>query len=91
MKIIILGSGTLHPSLKRTASGIIVKPGDNSILIDSGSGIYYKLIHAGIDFHDIGYFFYTHYEHPDHINDLPFIIFAKKYDTKDFKKDIRVF
>ncbi len=86
--IIILGSGTLSPSLTRTAAGLAIIIDNDPLLFDSGSGIYYKLAHAGIDFHDITYFFYTHYEHPDHVNDLPFILFAKKYDERDHKRDI---
>ena len=88
MKIVILGSGTLSPSINRTAAGIIIGINNDLILLDSGSGIYYKLAKAGIYFHDISHVFYSHYEHPDHINDLPFILFAKKYDIKDFKKNI---
>lgn len=88
MKITILGSGTLSPSTKRTAAGIIIELNRNLLLFDSGSGVYYKIANAGFDFHEISYFFYTHYEHPDHVNDLPFILFAKKYDSRENKKDI---
>ena len=43
MKIIIFGSGTLSPSPDRTAAGILLKINNDLILLDSGSGIYYKL------------------------------------------------
>ncbi|MBN2041389.1 MAG: MBL fold metallo-hydrolase [Spirochaetes bacterium] len=88
MKIIFLGTGTLSPYAKRTAAGIIIKLDTNLLLLDSGSGVYYKIAKAGIDFHKISHFFYTHYEHPDHVNDLPFILFAKKYDTRENKSNI---
>lgn len=90
MEIIILGSGTFSPSLKRTSAGLIIKIKKDPILFDSGSGIYFKLAHAGIDFHDISNIFYTHYEHPDHVHDLPFIIFAKKYDKRENKKNLLI-
>lgn len=90
MKITVLGSGTLSPSVRRTAAGILIEHENDLILLDSGSGIYYKLALAGIDFHEILYLFYSHYEHPDHINDLPYILFAKKYESRENKKDIAV-
>ncbi len=81
MKIIILGSGTLVPTVNRQAPGIVIKIGDEPLLFDSGSGVIYKLPAAGIDYKKINHIFYTHYSHPDHINDLPYIIFTNKYDN----------
>lgn len=81
MEITIIGSGTLSPSLKRQSAGIIIKIYDKILMFDSGSGVFYKLLSAGIDYKNINDIFYSHFIHPDHINDLPFIIFANIYDN----------
>ncbi len=90
MEIIILGSGTLVPTAKRQAPGLIIKIGDNPILFDSGSGVVYKLPIADIDYKKINYLFYTHYSHPDHVNDLPYILFTNKYDNPGRDKAIKI-
>lgn len=81
MEITIIGAGTLVPSLNRQAAGIVIKIGEKYLLFDSGSGVFYKLLSAGIDYKKIDDFFYSHFEHPDHINDLPFFIFANMHDN----------
>lgn len=73
MNLIILGSGTCVPSLKRNAPGYYLEVLDKKILIDCGSGIILQLERAGKSYKDIDAVFITH-THPDHISDLmPFI------------------
>lgn len=75
MELIILGSGTAIPSLKRGSPGLVVKVGEKSILFDSGSGTLVKLLAAGITLLDLDYAFYSHF-HPDHTADLVPLLFA---------------
>ncbi len=78
MELIILGSGTCVPSLKRSSSSLIIKAGGKVLLFDSGSGTIRRMLEAGITYHDIDYIFYTHI-HPDHVSDLVPFIFTSKY------------
>ncbi|MFH1625101.1 MAG: MBL fold metallo-hydrolase [Pseudomonadota bacterium] len=90
MQLIILGSGVGVPALKRSAPGLCVKVENRPILFDSGSGCAYQLPKVGVDYHQIDYIFYTHVDHPDHINDLSEIVFANKYDYPRRKNDLNV-
>ncbi len=56
-----------------------VEAGETRILLDSGSGAAYQLAKAGLNYYEFDHLLYTHYAHPDHINDLPELIFANKY------------
>ncbi len=78
MELIILGSGTCAPSLKRSSPALIIKAGGKVLLFDSGSGTIRRMLEAGITYHDIDYIFYTHI-HPDHVSDLVPFIFTSKY------------
>ncbi len=75
MKLIVLGSGTCVPSLKRNAPGYYLQAGDTEILVDCGSGILLQLERAGKSYKDIDALFITHI-HPDHISDLMPLIHA---------------
>lgn len=73
MRLIVLGSGTCVPSLKRNAPGYYLNVSDKEILIDCGSGTLLQLEKAGKSYKSIDAVFITH-THPDHISDLvPFI------------------
>ena len=73
MKLVVLGSGTCVPSLKRGAPGYLLIVCDKQIVIDCGSGTLLQLEKAGKSYQSIDAVFLTH-THPDHISDLiPFI------------------
>ncbi|MBW2145630.1 MAG: MBL fold metallo-hydrolase [Deltaproteobacteria bacterium] len=78
MDIIVLGSGTGTPSVRRSPSSLTVKAGGLRVLIDSGSGTLRRLAEANIPVQSIHHIFYTHF-HPDHTADLGPILFALKY------------
>jgi len=78
-KVTILGSGTGVPLKSRHAPGLVVKAGKTQILLDSGSGAAYQIAAAGLKYYDFDHLFYSHYTHPDHINDLAELVFANKY------------
>jgi ribonuclease BN (tRNA processing enzyme) len=77
-ELIILGSGTGIPSLRRGFPGLLVFSDDSIILIDSGSGTLRRMLEVGITYQDIDLLLYTH-THPDHVSDLVPILFASKY------------
>jgi ribonuclease BN (tRNA processing enzyme) len=89
MELIILGSGTCVPSLKRGSSGLVVKVDGKIILIDSGSGTLERLLKAGITYRDVDVICYTHV-HPDHISDLVPFLFTCSYGALTRQKDLLI-
>lgn len=69
MKLIVLGSGTCVPSLKRNAPGYYLEADGCRILVDCGSGTLLQLEKAGRSYRDIDAVFITH-KHPDHFADI---------------------
>ncbi len=84
MKLIVLGSGTCVPSLKRNAPGYYLEAKDCKILIDCGSGTLLQLERAGKSYKNIDAVFITH-KHPDHFADLMPLIHALRATPK-FKR-----
>ena len=78
MKVIILGSGTITPSLERSASAVFTRDGQTNLLIDIGPGVMKRLTEAGVSLTDVSHLFITHF-HPDHTGELASFIFANKY------------
>lgn len=78
MKITILGSGTCVPSLKRSASAVLVETGSCKLLIDAGPGTLRRLLECGLTIFDVTHVLITHF-HPDHVAELVPLIFATKY------------
>ncbi|MBI3600254.1 MAG: ribonuclease Z [Nitrospinae bacterium] len=89
MELIILGSGTCVPSLKRGSPGLIIKAGGEFLLFDSGSGTIRRMLEAGITYNDIDYIFYSHI-HPDHVADLVPFLFASKYADMPREKNLDI-
>ena len=89
MELIILGSGTCVPSLKRGSSGLVVKTDGKIILIDSGSGTLERLLKAGITYRDVDVICYTHV-HPDHISDLVPFLFTCRCGDLPRQKDLLI-
>ena len=86
-ELIILGSGTGVPSLKRGAPGLVVVTEGSRILIDSGPGTLRRLLEVGLTYHDMDLLLYTHI-HPDHVSDLVPFLFASKYSDLPRKRDL---
>jgi ribonuclease BN (tRNA processing enzyme) len=87
MELIILGSGTGVPSLKRGSPGFLVKTENQSILLDGGSGTLVRMLQAGVTYKDLDSVLYTHI-HPDHCADLVPLLFACKYQEEPRQKDL---
>jgi ribonuclease BN (tRNA processing enzyme) len=75
MKLIVLGSGTCVPSLKRNAPGYYLEAKGRQVLVDCGSGTLLQLERAEKSYKDIDAVFITHL-HPDHFADLMPLIHA---------------
>ena len=86
-ELIVLGSGTGVPSLRRGSPGLALISEGARVLIDSGSGTLRKLLEAKINYLDLDLLLYTH-THPDHIADLVPILFASKYSDFPRQKDL---
>jgi ribonuclease BN (tRNA processing enzyme) len=86
-EVIVLGSGTGIPSLRRASPGLLVFSENTTILIDSGPGILRRMLEAGATYQDIDLILYTHI-HPDHVSDLVPILFACKYAELPREKEL---
>jgi ribonuclease BN (tRNA processing enzyme) len=86
-EIIIIGSGTGAPSLRRGSPGLIVRSEHAVALIDSGSGTLRKMLEVGITYLDLDLLLFTH-THPDHTSDLVPILFACKYAGQPRQKEL---
>ena len=86
-ELIILGSGTGVPSLKRGSPGFLVVTEGVNILIDSGPGTLRRMLEVGITYHDIDLLLYTHI-HPDHVSELVPFLFACKYSDLPRERDL---
>jgi len=89
MELIILGSGTGVPSLRRGSPAALLKTGHQSILLDSGSGTLQKMLQAGVTYKDVDAVLYSHI-HPDHAADLVPLVFACKYQEAPREKDLLI-
>jgi ribonuclease Z len=78
MRLTILGSGYFIPTQNRNTSGYLLQIGNESVLLDSGSGTIRQLAQAGHSFLHIKRIFYSHL-HLDHIAEFLPILFSRKY------------
>jgi ribonuclease BN (tRNA processing enzyme) len=78
MELIVLGSGTGVPSLRRGSPALAVIAAGRLLLLDLGSGALRALLSHGLNFSEIDIFALTHL-HPDHLGDLVPFLFATRY------------
>jgi ribonuclease BN (tRNA processing enzyme) len=86
-ELILLGSGTGIPSLRRGSPGILLLSESSKVLIDSGPGILRRMLEVGITYQDIDLLLYTHI-HPDHVSELVPILFACKCAESPRQRDL---
>ena len=86
-ELIVLGSGTGVPSLRRGSPGLLFIIESSRLLIDSGAGVLRRMLEVGMTYRDIDLLLYTHI-HPDHTSDLVPILFACKYADLPREKDL---
>jgi len=85
LSVIILGSGTCVPSLKRSSCSVLLRTGDNILLFDSGAGTMRRLLEAGVEIFDVSFIFFSHF-HPDHTGELAPFLFSNKYPDGSHRK-----
>lgn len=74
MKLLLLGTGSPLPSLRRASTGHWIDAGADKIIIDLGPGAMHRLLESGIDPTSVTAIFLSHL-HFDHIGDLPRLLF----------------
>ncbi|MEJ2671975.1 MAG: ribonuclease Z [Deltaproteobacteria bacterium] len=78
MELIVIGSGTGVPSLRRGAPCLAVQAGGRLLVLDLGAGSLRALLRCGLNFSAIDVLALTHL-HPDHVGDLIPFLFATRY------------
>lgn len=86
-ELVVLGSGTGIPSLRRASPGLLLFSENFRILIDSGPGALRRMLKTGVTYREIDLVLYTHL-HPDHTADLIPILFACKYGDLPREKEL---
>lgn len=82
MEVTVVGSGTVVPRLVRRQSCVVVRTGDETLVLDLGSGAVRGMLHAGLDPFAVDRVFFTHF-HPDHTVDVVPLLFALKYGAEE--------
>ncbi|NIA30343.1 MAG: MBL fold metallo-hydrolase [Actinobacteria bacterium] len=78
MQLVVLGSGTCAPTLKRSTACYYVQMSGQHILLDVGFGSIRRTLQAGIDYREIDFIIITHI-HLDHVGDLAPLVMALRY------------
>lgn len=82
---VILGSGTIVPSLDRSACSVLLKMGSTRLVLDTGPGTIRRLLQADTTIFDVSHICYSHF-HPDHVGELIPFLFATKYPDASLQK-----
>ena len=77
-EVVILGSGTCVPSVRRAGPAACLRTGGVTVLVDSAAGTLRQMAAAGIAMDSVDHIFYTHL-HPDHVGEFVPFVFASKY------------
>lgn len=89
MKVKILGSGTLNPSLERGSPSYLVTVKGTNILVDIGPSVVRRLFEYGFSANDIDIIVLTHF-HVDHTIDLSTFFFVSNYGVTERTKPLLV-
>jgi ribonuclease Z len=73
--ITLLGTGGPRPDVARGATSLLIRAGDDAILIDAGRGVVRQLASAGVNLPAINPVLITHH-HYDHIGELHDVILS---------------
>ncbi|NDY42741.1 MBL fold metallo-hydrolase [Dissulfurirhabdus thermomarina] len=78
LELIILGSGTCVPSLRRAGPAVCLRAGGRTLLVDAAAGTLRQLVRAGVAHDQVDAVLFTHL-HPDHVGEFVPFLFAMKY------------
>ena len=90
LELTILGSGTAIPNAERFPSGVLVRGGGETILVDVGPGTLRRLPEAGVGLEQISTVLLTHY-HTDHTADLASLLFGLRNPRYRGREPLRIF
>ena len=90
VRIVLLGTGSPAPSLKRQSSSYLVQVGDDVILLDHGTGSHARLLEAGYRATDVTHLFLSHL-HYDHMIDYPRLLVQRWDQSAGRKPELKVF
>ena len=76
MKLTFLGTGSALPTGTRFQTGLLVRAGENSLLVDCGSGVLHGLASTDVGYEGVETVLLTHH-HLDHVSDLPVLMKAR--------------
>lgn len=76
MKVILLGTGTPVPNLKRAGSGYAVEAGDDLLIFDHGPDAHHRLLQSGRRAIDVTHCFFSHL-HYDHCMDYGRLVMSR--------------
>ena len=82
MRITVIGTGTVVPSLQRRQSCVVVRTGGETLVFDLGSGAVRGMLRADLDPCAVDRIFFTHF-HPDHTVDAVPLLFAINYGSQE--------
>lgn len=78
VELIVLGSGTCVPSLRRAGPAACLLAGGKTLLVDTAAGTLRQLVRAGLSYDQVDVVLYTHF-HPDHVGEFVPFVFATGY------------
>jgi ribonuclease BN (tRNA processing enzyme) len=76
--LVVIGSGSVAPSARRTAPAYWVEAGDTRLLLDCGAGVLHRAAALGLPWHAVDHIAITHF-HADHWGELPHFLFACRW------------
>jgi ribonuclease BN (tRNA processing enzyme) len=76
MRIVLLGTGTPTPSLRRMCSGYLVQVARATVVFDHGFGAHHRLLELGIAPTQVTHAFISHH-HYDHMGDLARLVLTR--------------
>lgn len=79
MRLTILGSGTMMPTLRRYPAAYLIEDGETKLLLDCGHLTLARLIERNINLHDIAAVGITHF-HTDHFSHVLPLVHARWVD-----------
>jgi ribonuclease BN (tRNA processing enzyme) len=89
LRLTVLGSGTIAPSLRRQPSGYLVEGDGAKILLDCGSGTLRRLLQAGAHPDEVDLILISHI-HLDHTSELPLLLFSARYAPAPRRRPLRL-
>jgi ribonuclease BN (tRNA processing enzyme) len=69
MRVTFLGTGSAMPTAERSQTGVLLRDGGDTLLVDCGAGALARLQQSGVGYGAVDHVLLTHH-HLDHVSDL---------------------